>query len=124
MYEKLAGMTGTALTEAEEFAKIYKLDVLPIPMNLEYQASRNNSPLVLIEKKDIKNYPIQYYSKREDPAAKPIFWRRQDYPDLVYRPKKANCVPSPMRSFIIMSKASLCWWERPLWSIPNDSPCV
>ena len=31
MYEKLAGMTGTALTEAEEFGKIYKLDVVPIP---------------------------------------------------------------------------------------------
>ncbi len=38
MYAKLAGMTGTALTEAEEFDKIYKLDVLPIPTNLEYQA--------------------------------------------------------------------------------------
>src|SRR5579884_3035391 len=31
MYEKLAGMTGTALTEAEEFDKIYKLDVVGIP---------------------------------------------------------------------------------------------
>src|SRR5919199_5108400 len=31
MYAKLAGMTGTALTEAEEFAKIYNLDVVPIP---------------------------------------------------------------------------------------------
>jgi preprotein translocase subunit SecA len=31
MYEKLAGMTGTALTEAEEFHKIYKLDVVVIP---------------------------------------------------------------------------------------------
>jgi preprotein translocase subunit SecA len=30
-YEKLAGMTGTALTEAEEFHKIYKLDVVAIP---------------------------------------------------------------------------------------------
>ncbi len=38
MYTKLAGMTGTALTEAEEFDKIYKLAVLPIPTNLEYQA--------------------------------------------------------------------------------------
>ena len=38
MYKKLAGMTGTALTEAEEFDKIYKLPVLPIPTNLEYQA--------------------------------------------------------------------------------------
>ncbi len=33
MYEKLAGMTGTAETEAEEFAKIYKLDVAVIPTN-------------------------------------------------------------------------------------------
>lgn len=33
MYEKLAGMTGTAETEAPEFLKIYKLDVLVIPTN-------------------------------------------------------------------------------------------
>jgi preprotein translocase subunit SecA len=33
MYDKLAGMTGTAETEAEEFAKIYKLDVTVIPTN-------------------------------------------------------------------------------------------
>ncbi len=31
MYEKLAGMTGTAVTEAEEFYKIYKLEVVAIP---------------------------------------------------------------------------------------------
>ena len=31
MYDKLAGMTGTADTEAEEFAKIYKLDVVVVP---------------------------------------------------------------------------------------------
>jgi len=31
LYPKLAGMTGTAATEAEEFHKIYKLDVMPIP---------------------------------------------------------------------------------------------
>ncbi len=33
MYEKLAGMTGTAETEAEEFAAIYNLEVVPIPTN-------------------------------------------------------------------------------------------
>src|SRR5207237_10739291 len=33
MYAKLAGMTGTAETEAEEFANIYKLDVTVIPTN-------------------------------------------------------------------------------------------
>ncbi|MGI6622661.1 MAG: preprotein translocase subunit SecA [Acetivibrionales bacterium] len=34
MYKKLAGMTGTALTEEQEFRAIYKLDVIPIPTNL------------------------------------------------------------------------------------------
>ncbi len=33
MYEKLAGMTGTADTEASEFAEIYKLDVVVVPTN-------------------------------------------------------------------------------------------
>jgi len=33
LYNKLAGMTGTAMTEAEEFAKIYKLDCYEIPTN-------------------------------------------------------------------------------------------
>jgi preprotein translocase subunit SecA len=33
MYSKLAGMTGTAETEAEEFAKIYDLDVVAVPTN-------------------------------------------------------------------------------------------
>ena len=34
LYEKLAGMTGTAATEAEEFYKIYKLDVLVVPTHM------------------------------------------------------------------------------------------
>ncbi len=33
MYKRLAGMTGTAMTEADEFIKIYKLDVVRIPTN-------------------------------------------------------------------------------------------
>ena len=33
LYDKLSGMTGTALTEEEEFATIYKLDVVEIPTN-------------------------------------------------------------------------------------------
>ena len=42
-YDKLSGMTGTAETEAPEFAKIYKLDVIVIP---------TNRPLVRIEEPD------------------------------------------------------------------------
>ena len=44
MYDKLAGMTGTAATEAEEFAKIYKLDVTVIP---------TNQPLVRLNHPDV-----------------------------------------------------------------------
>ncbi|HEX4607869.1 MAG TPA: SEC-C metal-binding domain-containing protein, partial [Urbifossiella sp.] len=42
LYEKLAGMTGTAMTEANEFWKIYKLDVVAIPTNMAMK--RVNSP--------------------------------------------------------------------------------
>ncbi|MEX0652001.1 MAG: preprotein translocase subunit SecA [Candidatus Paceibacterota bacterium] len=35
LYTKLAGMTGTALTSTEEFYKVYGLDVVPIPTNIE-----------------------------------------------------------------------------------------
>jgi preprotein translocase subunit SecA len=42
LYEKLAGMTGTAETEAAEFSDIYKLDVLPIPTNRPNQRKDRN----------------------------------------------------------------------------------
>jgi preprotein translocase subunit SecA len=41
MYKKLAGMTGTAETEAEEFEKIYRLAVLPIPTNRQLRRIEN-----------------------------------------------------------------------------------
>ncbi|MEP7166540.1 MAG: preprotein translocase subunit SecA [Candidatus Woesebacteria bacterium] len=37
LYEKLSGMSGTAVTESEEFHKIYKVDVLPIPTHKPVQ---------------------------------------------------------------------------------------
>src|SRR5947199_4710282 len=42
LYKKLGGMTGTAMTEAGEFWKIYKLDVVAIPTNKPLK--RINSP--------------------------------------------------------------------------------
>jgi preprotein translocase subunit SecA len=52
MYEKLAGMTGTADTEAEEFAKIYNLDVTLIPTNRPML--RNDEPDVVFKSKGEK----------------------------------------------------------------------
>ena len=37
LYEKLSGMTGTAITEAEEFFDIYKLNVVSVPTNKKMQ---------------------------------------------------------------------------------------
>ena len=42
MYDKLAGMTGTAQTEATEFAEIYNLDVVSIPTNIPIQRIDKN----------------------------------------------------------------------------------
>jgi len=85
MYEKLSGMSGTASTEAEEFDKIYKLDVVTIPTNLEYQALRADAALMDVETRDEQGYKYSYYAHRDDPSKAPIFWRRKDYPDIVYR---------------------------------------
>ncbi len=54
MYEKLAGMTGTAFTEANEFKSIYQLDVVVLP---------TNQPLVR------KNYPDRIYKTEEEKFA-------------------------------------------------------
>src|SRR5260370_39352032 len=51
-YDKLAGMTGTALTEAEEFHKIYGLDVVVIPTNKSMV--RSDSPDVIYKTEQSK----------------------------------------------------------------------
>src|SRR5437016_326316 len=45
LYDKLAGMTGTALTEATEFMKIYKLQVVDIPTNMPMIRSDRNDQI-------------------------------------------------------------------------------
>ncbi len=85
MYEKLAGMTGTAETEQEEFFRIYKLEVLPIPTNLEYRAMRADSGLAAAEDKDSEGYKYTYYYNTSDSSKKPIYFKRKDYPDVIYR---------------------------------------
>ncbi len=54
MYEKLAGMTGTAETSAEEFYSVYKLDVITIPTNRATQRRDLNDLIFLSEKGKFK----------------------------------------------------------------------
>ena len=90
MYKKLAGMTGTALTEAEEFDKIYKLAVLPIPTNLEYQAFGTEAALVEVKAKDEDGFAYSYFARADDPEKNVLLWRRKDYPDVIYRTAEAK----------------------------------
>jgi preprotein translocase subunit SecA len=53
MYKKLAGMTGTADTEAPEFKKIYNLDVLVMPTNMPMIREDNNDLIYKTEKEKI-----------------------------------------------------------------------
>jgi preprotein translocase subunit SecA len=70
MYDKLAGMTGTAMTEADEFFDIYKLEVVDIPTNLPVRrvdeddevyrtiAEKNNAIVALIKDCRSRNQPV------------------------------------------------------------------
>ncbi len=52
MYEKLSGMTGTAMTEENEFQEIYKLDVIEIPTNKP--VIRDDHPDIIYKNEDAK----------------------------------------------------------------------
>ncbi len=54
LYDKLAGMTGTAQTEATEFAQIYKLDVISIPTNVPVIRKDNNDLIYKTESEKFK----------------------------------------------------------------------
>ncbi len=90
MYKKLAGMTGTALTEAEEFSKIYKIEVAPVPTNLEYQSLRADATLIEHKDKDEEGYQYSYYTAKGGDADGKIFYRRKDYPDVIFRTAEAK----------------------------------
>ena len=55
MYKKLSGMTGTAETEAAEFQKIYKLDVVAIPTNRKMLRLENQDVVYRTEEEKFRN---------------------------------------------------------------------
>ncbi len=61
MYEKLSGMTGTAVTEAGEFWEIYKLDVIEIPTNRPI-ARKDRDDLIYKTKREKYNAVIEEVS--------------------------------------------------------------
>ncbi len=83
MYERLAGMTGTAVTDSEEFDKIYNLGVTALPTNVEYIVETGQMGLKE-QKEKLENATRVYYVRPENPGT-PAFYKRTDFPDQVYR---------------------------------------
>ncbi len=81
IYEKIAGMTGTALTDAEEFDKIYEVGVTPLPTNVQYIYESGQMGLVEKKEKDESTQRISYCDPETD---KPIFFKRTDYKDQIF----------------------------------------
>ncbi len=70
LYKKLAGMTGTAQTSAEEFDKVYKLQVVGIPTNRPVQ--RQDLPDVIYKTADAKFRAVAEEVKRRQQKGQPV----------------------------------------------------
>ncbi len=70
MYDKLAGMTGTAQTEASEFSQIYSLDVISIPTNIPVKRDDLNDLIYKTENEKFEAVikKIQEFSKTGQPV--------------------------------------------------------
>jgi len=91
MYEKLSGMTGTAVTESEEFNEIYGLDPIAIPTNLDYLAAQEETSLVTLKGKESDSgFEYTYYADQNNPEKTPLYWKRKDYSDLIYISEEAK----------------------------------
>ncbi len=81
LYNKIAGMTGTAMTDAEEFQEIYSVDVTPLPTNVTYLVEYSDLGMET-KKETIEGADaFSYYRKGE---STPAFFKRIDFPDQVF----------------------------------------
>lgn len=78
-YQKLGGMTGTAMTDAEEFDRIYSIGVFPLPTNVQYIVESGQMGLKEATRDNDGTKEI-YWTKN----GTPVFYKRTDHPDQVY----------------------------------------
>ena len=100
LYKQLAGMTGTAMTEADEFMKIYKLEVIAIPTNRPVRRIDFNDKIyrTVANKFDALVEEIRAYSQKGFPADP---WSLQD----ILSSPATRCVRSSPRT---MAVRALC----------------
>jgi len=94
LYPKLAGMTGTAMTEAQEFSKIYNLDVVTIPTNKNSQ--RKDHPDVIYKTEQMKYISVVEEIVDMHEAGRPVLVgtvsieKSELIDDLLSKPQKMN----------------------------------
>ncbi len=82
LYQKLSGMTGTAMTDSEEFHNIYELDVTPLPTNVDYIV--NSGEMGLIEqRRKVENAEEIYFAYPDNPE-QIVYTKRIDFADQVF----------------------------------------
>jgi preprotein translocase subunit SecA len=99
MYRKLAGMTGTAATEREEFRTIYDLDVLVLPTNVAYRAEYGD---LSEEKRQVDEVSVTFAGVLEDPERTTVttyereaptaqrYFKRLDLEDSIYPDQRSK----------------------------------
>jgi preprotein translocase subunit SecA len=100
MYEMLAGMTGTAATEKEEFQKIYDLDVVVLPTNVEYRAIYGDLVTKVVPTSELQVVTFAGVLEDRDGAAVTVYdsvdgrgeryYRRLDFDDVIYQSEEAK----------------------------------
>jgi preprotein translocase subunit SecA len=97
MYGKLAGMTGTAATEEEELRKIYDLDVVILPTNVEYRARFEDldahqvaADVAGVAFGGVLDEPSHYKVTVYDSGDGERYYQRLDLPDLIYKSEQAK----------------------------------
>ena len=116
MYEKLAGMTGTAVTEADEFQDIYDLEVLEIPTNMPMvriddddevyrtAAEKNRAILALLEDCSKRGQPMLVgttsIEKSEQLAElmRKQGWEQHDFSDPTHLPRSIRATRAPRKA--------------------------
>ncbi|MDM8531290.1 SEC-C metal-binding domain-containing protein [Anaerolineales bacterium HSG25] len=83
MYDKLAGMTGTAETESEEFSETYKIEVTILPTNVEYEALQG-----LLDKRVRKEDGTELISYHTPEGG--VYYKRADHADVIYKNPRAK----------------------------------
>lgn len=70
LYQKLAGMTGTAMTEAEEFLQIYRLDTIAVPTHLP--VNRKDQPDMIFKNQKGKYMAVVKRVKEAQTSGQPV----------------------------------------------------